>query len=213
MILKLREPLNGLTHFIGIIFAITCLILLLTRSNGSYTVLHTISFSIFGGAMVLLYTFSTLYHWLPLTGKKLEIFRKIDHIMIFVFIAASYTPVCLIILQGSWGFWIMIGVWSVTIAGFFLKIFWLNAPRYLYTAIYLLMGYFIVIAIWPLKSRMTQAALLWMALGGLFYTIGAVIYAIKKPNPWPNIFGFHEIFHLFIIGGSLSHFWMIYRYV
>jgi len=163
--------------------------------------------------MTLLYTVSTLYHWLPLSEKNLIIFRKIDHIMIFVFIAASYTPVCLITLRESWGGIILYIVWGLTLAGFFLKLFWLKAPRYLYTSIYLLMGWIIIVAILPLSKVMASEGLLWLALGGVFYSTGAVIYAIKKPDPLPNVFGFHEIFHLFIVAGSFSIFWMIYKYV
>ncbi len=213
MKLKLREPMSGLTHFIGIIFAIVALILLLTRPFPTERLAHVISFSIFGGAMILLYTFSTLYHWLPLSGKRLETFRKIDHIMIFVFISATYTPVCVITLRGTWGWSVLAGVWTLTLLGLFLKIFWLDAPRILYTGIYLLMGWIILVAIWPLIHLMAPRGLFWMALGGLFYTIGAAIYALKKPDPWPKVFGFHEIFHIFVLLGSFSHFWMIYRYV
>ena len=205
--------MNGLTHFIGILLAITGLIVLLTRADGPFTVWHVVSFSIFGGAMILLYTFSTLYHWLPLSGKSLEVFRKIDHIMIFVFIAASYTPVCLITLRGAWGWSIFGSVWGITIAGLFLKIFWLNVPRILYTLIYLLMGWIIIIGIWPLIGAMALFGLIWLVSGVLFYSIGAVIYAMKKPDPWPKTFGFHKIFHIFTMFGSFSHFWMMYRYV
>jgi len=193
--------------------AITCTVILLTRSTGLLTFSHIVSFSVFGVAMILLFTFSTLYHWLPLVGKKLELFRKIDHIMIFVFIAASYTPVCLITLRGAWGLWILVSVWVITLLGFFLKIFWLNAPRVLYTSIYLGMGWLIVIAIFPLMERLPLSALLWTGLGGVFYSVGATIYALKKPDPWPGWFGFHEIFHIFILLGSLTHFLMIYQYV
>ncbi len=211
--MKLREPVNGLTHFVGILMAICCTLLLLNRESGPFSLRHVVSFAVFGGAMILLFTFSTLYHWLPLTGKKLELFRKIDHIMIFVFIAASYTPVCLITLRGAWGWSILGSVWGITLFGFVLKIFWLNAPRVLYTSIYLAMGWLIVIAIFPLLKRMPAPGLLWMAAGGVFYSIGATIYALKKPDPWPGRFGFHEIFHVFILLGSFSHFYMIYRYV
>lgn len=194
---RFRDPVSGLTHFIGVLLAITGLIVLLSRTDDLFTVWHVVSFSIFGGAMILLYTSSTLYHWLPPSGKSLEIFRKIDHIMIFVFIAATYTPVCLITLRGVWGWSIFGSVWGLTIAGLFLKIFWLDAPRMLYTSIYVLMGWIIIIAIWPLVESMVLLGLIWMFIGGLFYSIGAVIYAIKKPDPWPKIFGFHEIFHIF----------------
>ncbi len=213
MVKSFRDPISGLTHFIGIILSLIGTIALLTRNDEPFTVYHTTSFFIFGFSMTLLYTISTLYHWLPLSENKLIIFRKIDHIMIFVFIAASYTPVCLITLRESWG-WVILGiVWGLTLAGFFLKLFWLKAPRFLYTSIYLLMGWIIVAAILPLSKVMPSQGLLWLALGGVFYSVGAVIYAIKKPDPLPNVFGFHEIFHLFIMAGSFSIFWMIYKYV
>ena len=213
MVKSFRDPLSGLTHFIGMLFSIYGLIALLTRSVGENSTYHTVSFSIFGGAMILLYTFSTLYHWLPLEGEKLLLFRKIDHIMIFVFIAASNTPICLISIRGVWGWSVFASVWAFTLGGFFLKIFWLNAPRYLYTAIYLIMGWMIVAAIYPLSKIMQLEGILLLALGGVFYSIGAVIYAMKKPDPFPNKFGFHEIFHLFIMAGSLCHFLMVYYYI
>ncbi len=208
-----REPMNGLTHFVGIFFAVAALIALLTRSGDPLTLPQIVAFSIFGAAMILLYTASTLYHWLPFDGKKLEIFRKIDHVMIFVFIAASYTPICLVSLQGGWGWSIFGTVWAITIAGLFLKIFWLNAPRKLYTAIYLLMGWLIIIGIWPLSQKVDFMGIIWLFIGGFFYTVGATIYALKKPDPFPGFFGFHEIFHVFIIFGSFSHFWMIYKFI
>ncbi len=213
MIRRLRDPLSGLTHFIGILLAVTGLVLLLTRTGQPLTAEQIISFSIFGSAMILLYTFSTLYHWLPVSGKTLELFRKLDHIMIFIFIAATYTPVCLVTLNGVWGWTILGSVWAIALAGLFIKIFWLNAPRVLYTAIYLLMGWFIMIGIYPLAQAMSSNGLNWLAAGGLFYTVGAVIYALKKPNPFPGVFAFHELFHVFVMLGSFSHFWLMYRYV
>jgi len=213
MIRRLRDPLSGLTHFIGILLAVTGLVLLLTRTGQPLTAEQIISFSIFGSAMILLYTFSTLYHWLPVSGKTLELFRKLDHIMIFIFIAATYTPVCLVTLHGVWGWTILGSVWAIALAGLFIKIFWLNAPRVLYTAIYLLMGWFIMIGIYPLAQAMSSNGLNWLAAGGLFYTVGAVIYALKKPNPFPGVFAFHELFHVFVMLGSFSHFWLMYRYV
>ncbi len=213
MKINFREPMNGLTHFIGALLAVMAFYMLLTRPFGASSTMHSVSFSIFGISMILLYTFSTLYHWLPLSNKKLEIFRKIDHIMIFIFIAATYTPVCLIRMGGAWGWSIFGAVWGLTLLGLFIKIFWLNAPRILYTGIYLLMGWMIVIGIWPLIQSFSTEGILWLAAGGLFYSLGAVIYAFKKPNPWPGIFGFHEIFHIFVMFGSFSHFIMIYYYV
>ncbi|MFA6979770.1 MAG: hemolysin III family protein [Ignavibacteriaceae bacterium] len=213
MVKSFRDPISGLTHFIGVLLAIVGSFLLLTRENGGETIYHTISFLIFSVALVLLYSISTLYHWLPLSDKNLILFRKIDHIMIFVFIAASNTPICLVSIRGTWGWSIIAGVWLFTLGGFFLKIFWLNAPRYLYTSIYLLMGWMIVVAIYPLTKVMQTNGIVLLALGGIFYSIGAVIYAMKKPDILPGKFGFHEIFHLFIMAGSFSHYLMMYYYI
>ncbi|MBL0712106.1 MAG: hemolysin III family protein [Desulfosarcina sp.] len=210
---KLPDPMSGLTHFIGIILAAIGLVILLTRPDRAFTVWHAVGFSVFGGAMVMLYTCSTLYHWLPLTGRRRELFRKIDHIMIFIFIAASYTPICLVTLRGAWGWSILGTVWGIAALGLIMKLFWLNAPRLVYTLIYVLMGWVIVVGIWPLTRALAWPGLLWLLIGGLFYTAGAGIYAARKPNPWPRAFGFHEIFHIFVMVGSFSHFWMIYRYV
>lgn len=210
---RFKDPMSGLTHFIGALLSIAALVLLLIRKSLPLSTSHVVSFSIFGSAMILLYTFSTLYHWLPLKEKTSEILRKIDHIMIFVFIAATYTPICLVTLGGGWG-WSMFGtVWGLTLAGFFLKLFWLNAPRWLYTLIYLLMGWVIIIGIWPLVQSLAFGGLMWLVAGGLFYSVGAAIYGFRKPDPWPHFFGFHEIFHVFVMLGSFSHFCLMYLYV
>ncbi len=213
MISKPRDPFSAGSHLLGALLSVGALAALLTRQAGPRTTLHYFTFSLYGLSMILLYTFSALYHWVPYSGKKLELFRKMDHIMIFIYNAATYTVVCLITLRGAWGWALFATAWAAAIGGFFLKIFYLNAPRGLYTGIYLLMGWVVVVALWPLSKAMPTGGLIWLAIGGFFYTVGAVIYALKKPDPWPGVFGFHEIFHIFIMMGSFSHFWMIYRYV
>ena len=210
---KLREPMNGLTHFIGIILSIVGMILLINLSLQPYKPLHLFSFSVFGISMILLYTTSTLYHWLKLSEAGVKKLRKADHIMIFIYIAATYTPVCIVALRGSFGWGMFAAIWLVALGGILIKIFWMTAPRWLSTAIYLLMGWLAVVIIYPLINFLQLEALLWLLTGGLFYTIGAVIYALKKPDPYPGLFGFHEIFHLFVLSGSLSHFWLMYNYI
>lgn len=205
--------MNGFTHFIGIIFAIVVTILLVVSSLNPYEPHHLISFSVFGFGMILLYTTSTLYHWLRLSEAGILKLRKADHIMIFIYIAATYTPICIVALKGTLGWGLLIGVWFVALVGVIIKIFWMNAPRWLSTFIYILMGWLAVIVIYPLLNSLQIGALIWLMIGGLFYTIGAVIYALKKPDPYPGILGFHEIFHLFVLLGTFSHFWMIYRYI
>lgn len=213
-ITKPRDPASGVSHLIGALLSVVALFTLLSRGGGHpWSLYHEISFSVFGVAMIMLYSFSALYHWLNAEGRRLEFFRKIDHIMIFVFIAASYTPICLINLRHGFGWWLLALVWTFTIGGFFMKIFWLQAPRILYTSVYLVMGWSLVFCIGPLIKLLPSEAFIFLALEGLFYSTGAVIYAIKKPDPFPKVFGFHEIFHVFIMLGSLSHFLFLYWFI
>lgn len=210
---KLREPINGLTHLIGAALSIAALVLLVYFAAVKGTVWHVVSFSIFGASLILLYTSSTLYHWLPLSERGVRIFRRIDHIMIFILIAGTYTPICLVSLRGGWG-WSVFGiVWGIAITGIVLKLFWLQAPRWFSTLIYLLMGWLVVIAILPLIHSVPIGGIAWLAIGGIFYSVGALIYGIKRPNIIPGWFGFHEIFHLLTMAGSFSHFWLMFRYV
>jgi hemolysin III len=204
-----REPINGFTHFIGIILAIIGTIILIFQSVSPVKPLHITTFTIFGAGLFLLYTASTCYHSLKLSNNKLEQLRRFDHMMIFVLIAATYTPVCLIALKGAWGWSIFGTIWGIALFGIITKIFWLNAPRWFSTSLYIAAGWMVIVAIWPLFQNLTISALSWLVTGGLFYTIGAVIYAFRKPNPLPNVFGYHEIFHLFILGGSFSHWIMM----
>jgi hemolysin III len=213
MNIRLRDPISGLTHCIAGILAIVGTICLILRVVNPVMPWHLVTFSIFGGGMILLYTASTLYHWLPLSEPGIRLFKQIDHSMIFFFIAATYTPICLIPLRGPWG-WSMFGfIWGFALAGIGLKIFWIHAPRWLSTGVYLAMGWLVLVGIYPLVQNLPTPALLWLVAGGLSYSIGAIIYAIKWPNPIPDHFGFHEIFHLFVIGGSACHFMVMYLYI
>jgi len=210
---KLREPVSGLTHFVGMLLSIAALILLVTYAVSQGTPWHIVAFAIFGTSLILLYGASSMYHLLPLSPRGINILRRIDHIMIFILIAGTYTPVCLIPLRGAWG-WSLFGViWGIAIAGIFQSLFWINAPRWLSTLIYLIMGWLVVIAFYPLAQAIPFGGIVWFVLGGLFYTIGAIFYAIKKPNPIPGVFGFHEIWHLFVMAGSFCHFWAMLNYV
>jgi len=213
MVSNLRDPISGLTHCIAAVLAVLATVLLLLRSVNPAMPWHIVTFSIFGGGMILLYTASTLYHWLPLSEKGTRVLKRVDHSMIFFYIAATYTPICLIPLRGPWG-WSLFGVaWGLALVGIGLKVFWLDAPRWASTAIYLGMGWMIVIGVYPLIQNLSPAALFWLAAGGVSYSIGAVIYAVKWPDPIPDFFGFHEIFHLFVIGGSACHFAVMYFFI
>lgn len=209
----LRDPVSGLTHLAGFLLSIAGLVLLVTYAAIDATSWHVMAFSIFGASLILLYGASAMYHLLPVSERGVSILRRIDHIMIFILIAGTYTPVCLIPLRGGWG-WSLFGiVWGFAIAGVFIKLFWMNAPRWLYTGIYLVMGWMVLVAIYPLIKVLPTGALAWLAAGGLFYTVGAVIYATKRPNLIPGVFGFHEIWHLFVMAGSFSHWWVMMNFI
>ena len=170
---------------------------------------------IFMLSMVLLYGASATYHSVNLSGKPLRIFRKIDHMMIFVLIAGSYTPVCLIVLGGKEGVTMLTVVWSIAIAGMLIKAFWITCPKWFSSIIYIAMGWVCVFVFRELIHTLSVPAFCWLLAGGIIYTVGGIIYALKLPifNAKHANFGSHEIFHLFVMAGSICHFIFMYRYV
>ena len=208
-----REPVNALSHMVGALASIVGLTMLVVFAAMRADAWHVVSFAIFGVTLILMYTSSFLYHSLNISEKALLVFRQVDHIMIFMVIAGSYTPICLVPLRGPWGWSIFGMVWAMAIVGVGLKIFAMNVPRRVSTLIYLAMGWVCVIAVYPLVNILEPICLLWLALGGLFYSAGAIVYSIKKPDPFPGIFGFHEIWHLFVMLGSACHFWLVFHYL
>jgi len=208
-----REPVNAISHGAAAVGAVVALTLMVVFAALKAEVWHVVSFSIFGATLILMYTASFLYHGLKLSEKTLAVFRQVDHIMIFMVIAGSYTPLCLVPLRGPWGWGLFGTVWGIAVAGVFLKIFFMGAPRWISTCIYLAMGWLCVIAIYPLVTTLAPMALFWLALGGVFYSVGAIIYAMKQPNLLSGVLGFHEIWHCFVILGSASHFWLSFKYL
>ncbi|MFZ5587668.1 MAG: PAQR family membrane homeostasis protein TrhA [Thermodesulfobacteriota bacterium] len=209
----LKEPFSAVSHLTGALLSAVGLALLVTLAALYASAWHVVGLSIYGSTMVLLYTSSGLYHALRLGERGTRVLRRLDHIMIYLLIAGTYTPLCLVPLRGAWG-WSLIGsVWGVALMGVVLKVAWLEAPRWVSTLIYLVMGWAALAAIAPLVRAMPAGGLAWLGLGGLFYSAGAVIYALKRPDPWPGRFGFHEIWHLFVMAGSFCHFWLMLAYV
>lgn len=210
---SLRDPVSGLTHLAGAGLAVAGLVLLLVESCAPARPWHIVAFSLFGATAIGLYLASTCYHLIPYGEKRTPRLRQWDHIMIFFLIAGTYTPICLIPLRGPWG-WSLFGVvWGLALAGLVLKLFWMRAPRWLSTGTYVVMGWLVLVGIYPLVKALSAGALAWLVAGGLFYTVGGVIYGLKRPNPWPGRFGFHEIFHILVMCGTFAHFWVMYRYV
>ncbi len=208
-----REPVNGITHALGAILSFVGLILLVYKALQLGSVSHIVAFSMFGLSMVLLYTASSLYHSLPAKEKTLELLRKLDHIMIYVLIAGTYTPICLIVLEDSWRWGFFMTVWSLALIGILKKVVWMECPRWLSTSFYLGMGSLALFLFPILIEKLPLAFVVWIGIGGLSYVVGAVIYGIQKPDPIPDWFGHHEIWHLFVLVGTFSHFWAIYRYL
>lgn len=215
MQITIREPGSAITHFIAMMLTVFAAAPLLVKSALSDTANMLPAMTIFILSMVLLYGASATYHSLNIGGRALRIFRKVDHMMIFVLIAGSYTPVCLIVLGGRMGYTLFAVVWGIAIVGMLLKACWVTCPKWFSSIIYIAMGWVCVFVFGPLWNTLPHNAFLWLLAGGIIYTIGGVIYALKLPlfNSRHIFFGSHEIFHLFVMGGSLCHFIFMYHYV
>lgn len=213
MSLKIKEPINALTHFIGVILSIIGTVVLLVVAVEVGTSWHLISFAVFGLSMILLYTASTLYHALAVSERGIQILHRIDHMMIFILIAGTYTPICLVPLRGVWGWTVLGFIWGLALLGIILKFFWFRAPRWLSTLFYVAMGWVALIAFIPIFKAIPLGGILWLIAGGIFYTIGALIYALKKPNLFNKYLGFHEIFHIFVLLGTFSHYILMLFYI
>lgn len=214
---KVRDFVSGLTHCVGAALSVAGLPILVVTAALKGDAYDIVSYSIFGSGLVLLYLFSTLYHWLNISERGINVFRKFDHIMIYILIACSYTPVCLGPLRGPWGWSIFGIVWGFAVLGTILSAIWIKAPRALTTTIYIIMGWMVVFAAYPLIKVFKEAnllySLIWLLIGGLFYTIGGIIYWKKVPKNKILGFGFHEIFHVFVMLGSFCQYWFILNYV
>ncbi len=215
MQITIREPGSAITHFIGMLAAIifTAPLLLKASTLGGSTTL--IAMAIFMASMILLYGASATYHSLPVTGRVLRVFRKIDHMMIFVLIAGSYTPICMIVLGGTLGYTLLAIVWGIAALGMLIKALWITCPKWFSSVIYIAMGWVCVGVFGPLLHTLSLPAFGWLLAGGIIYTVGGIIYALKLPlfNSRHSFFGSHEIFHLFVMGGSICHFIFMFQYV
>lgn len=215
MQITIREPGSAITHFIAMMMAVFAAVPLLIKAGIQSGQENLLAMAIFMGSMILLYGASATYHSVDLTGRSLRIFRKLDHMMIFVLIAGSYTPVCLIVLGGKLGYTLLALVWGIAAVGMLIKAFWITCPKWFSSIIYIAMGWVCVLVFDPLLNTLSTPAFLWLLAGGIIYTVGGVIYALKLPifNSKHKSFGSHEVFHLFVMGGSICHFIFMYLYV
>lgn len=208
---RLREPVNALTHLIGAAIALLGLIALMILGWGNLA--KWVTLTLYGVSLTLMFLSSGVYHAYLGEPAKLLALRKLDHCAIYLQIAGTYTPVCYQYLDGAWRWGILGVIWLMAVSGIVVKLFIIRAPRWLTAGIYLVMGWLAVFAIREIIQNMPAGALTWLVAGGLFYTVGAVIYIAKRPNPFPNRFGFHEIWHIFVLLGAISHFVLVLAYI
>jgi hemolysin III len=209
----LREPVNGLTHLAGGLLASVGLIVLLAGATRAGRMDQLVAFGIFGFSLIALYTASALYHLLPLSPAGVARLRRVDHMSIFVLIAGTYTPFCLLALDGAWRVGLLAVVWGLALCGILLKLFWMDAPRWLSVALYLGMGWVAAFAAPALFRAVPIGGMVWVLAGALVYSAGALIYGLRRPNLVPRVLGFHELWHLFVVAGSACHFWAVLAYI
>lgn len=211
----IKDPGSAITHFIGMLMAIFAAIPLLIKAAHEPGHLYIIALTIYAASLILLYAASTTYHTIDISEKINTILKKIDHMMISVLIAGTYTPICLLVLDRKTGIPLLLLVWGIAIAGILIKAFWINCPKWFSSLLYIGMGWTCVLAFTQILNSLPPAAFGWLLAGGIIYTIGGVIYALKLPlfNNRHKNFGSHEIFHLFVMGGSACHFIVMYAYL
>lgn len=210
-----KDPGSAITHFIGMLMAVFAAVPLIIKAAHEPERIYLVSIIIYATSLILLYAASTTYHTFDRSEKINTILKKIDHMMISVLIAGSYTPICLLVLKGKLGFTLLAIVWGIAIIGILIKAFWVYCPKWVSSVLYIGMGWTCVLAFTQILNSMSPAAFGWLLAGGIIYTIGGVIYALKLPifNLKHKDFGSHEIFHLFVMGGSACHFVVMYAFV
>lgn len=211
----IKDPGSAITHFIGMLMAIFAAIPLLIKAAHEPGHIYVVSLAIYAASLILLYAASTTYHTFDKSEKINTILKKIDHMMIFVLIAGSYTPICLLVLDKKTGIPLLALVWGIAIAGILIKAFWVYCPKWVSSVLYIGMGWICVLAFTQILNSLSPAAFGWLLAGGIIYTVGGIIYALKLPlfNNKHKNFGSHEIFHLFVMGGSACHFIVMYAYL
>ena len=211
MQLKKTEKVNFLTHLFGAVAMVIATIVLAYKARTDLFSLAVVI--VYGACATLLFTASTLYHLKKKDDDERSVWRTIDHMSIYIMIAGTYTPLCAFVFNNVWGITIASIQWGLALAGFLSEMFWRKRPRWLSTLLYLSMGCVVLAAIVPVFEGLSGSLFVLLASGGIAYISGAIIYALKKPNPAPGIFGFHEIFHTLVLIANGIYFVMIYKIV
>lgn len=207
----MREPFNGISHLLAAIASLVGVIWLLVE--GWDEPLRRSSLLIYGLTLFLMFASSSAYHSIAARPETMLLLKKFDHTAIYLLIAGSYTPICLHFFQGFWRWPFLVIIWALALAGVILKLFLIHTPRWVSAGLYLLLGWLSVFAIGEILQTLPAGALFWLLLGGFFFTVGSIIYITKKPDFLPNRFGFHELWHIFVILGAFSHFMLVARYI
>jgi len=208
---RFRQPVSGLTHLLTAIVALGGWIALIVIGGGEPGKIAALS--VYGLSLVLMFGSSAAYHLIKAGPKGHILLRKLDHTAIYLLIAGSYTPICWLRLSGFWKWGLLAIVWSLAFIGIGVKIFVINAPRWVTAGVYVVMGWLAVLAVRPILAALSPGALFWLAAGGIIYTLGAVVYILKKPDFVPGAFGFHELWHLFVILAAVAHYIAIAGYI
>jgi len=204
MLNRIREPINSLSHWVGALLALAGLIALIIVGWG--TSAKILSLTIYGVSLIAMFSASATYHMVRVRERTLEIFRKIDHAAIYFLIAGTYTPFCVNAFEGFWKWGMLSIIWSLAVLGIIIKVFYIRASRWLNAGIYLLMGWLCIAAIGQMLAVLPDWVIAWLIAGGVIYTLGAVVYITKIFNFKPGVFGFHEMWHIFVLLAAAAHF-------
>jgi hemolysin III len=207
----IKDPFSAMSHMVGALLSLAGLAVLLMAAHGRPW--HTVAFAVYGLSLVALYTSSAIYHAVHADERAVRRLQKLDFINIFLLIAGSYTPICLVALRGAWG-WTLLGIeWGLAVVGITLVASLRKHPDWVRVALYIVMGWLAILAISPLRAALPPAAIRWLLAGGLAYSGGVVFYATERPRIWPGKFEGHDIWHLFVMGGSFCHFMLMFLFL
>lgn len=200
----IKDPWSWFTHFVGAIAAVVGLVFLVDLSSGDSA--QQAVMTIYGASLVALFSASSIYHFFDLGEKGNPWLRRLDHTAIFLLISGTYTPIFFHTLDGAWRIVMLSLVGGLALLGIVFKLFWINAPRKLSAGMYVAIGWLVLIPGPIVFPRLSNSEIGWFVGGGLVFTLGAVVYARKRPDPWPGVFGFHEIWHIFVLAGAALHY-------
>jgi hemolysin III len=213
LVRRFRERDNGVTHLVGALLSLVALGVLVALALQAGSPRLLVAFTVFGLSLVGLYTASTLYHALPLAPRAVARLQRLDHVMIYILIAGSYTPFCLVALRGGWGRGLLGAVWAIAAGGIALKLAWRRAPRWLSPLLYVALGWLALVAAPQFLAAVPLRGLAWVLAGGVIYTLGTAVFALERPRLRPGVFGSHALWHLLVIAGSGCHVWAVARYL